>query len=123
MYLLDYGEHNPIYTILNNDGTTIEKYELDANTSLANNQSLASPTKKAEFLSGILYGNFRNGQSSFETEFHVDLNSTPLYERLKTIIASGRNITESLGVYYQDDKEGTPEVMKTEKRIITYTIQ
>ena len=41
-----------------------------------------------------------------------------MYDQLKNA-----KITEKLGVYYQDDNSDVPDVNKTEKRIITYTIE
>ncbi len=127
---------NPIYKIKvsyqNEDGTTssdeLEKTTLDLETkknTQYENVSLANNDQKREFLCGILYHDFsmsNNEQSEFEKKFNVSLDGcTSLYDQLTA--SSIESITEQLGVYYQDDSEGVPDVNKTEKRIITYTLK
>lgn len=112
---------DPIYTIKGNDGSEIKKYCLDLETkagTIYKNVVLANDTQKAEFLCGILYRDFQTNQSNFEKKFNIRLGSKSLYEQLK----DAREIKEYLGVYYQNDSESVPDIMKTEKRIITYKI-
>lgn len=66
---------------------------------------------------------FYIGETSFEATFkNYKLPSTSLYNQLKDKLQNGYIIKESLGVYYQEDNPNTPEIMKNEKRIITYKI-
>lgn len=126
------GLDNPIYTINLNvrlqDGTTkIDKYSLDLETnqdSIYSNVVLANNEQKSEFLCGILYGGFKNNdRNAFEKKFNITLPPTNLYNQLKNKLEKGFVIKEYLGVYYQDDSENIPDVNKTEKRIITYSIE
>lgn len=119
---------DPIYTITLNNTTQIPKYTLDLETNEDSgniNIVLANDEQKLEFLCGILYGS--TYASDFETEFNrtsnvkIDIPEQGLYKRLSNRLQSNV-ITEYLGVYYQDDNEDVPEVMKQEKRIITYRL-
>ena len=104
------------------DGKWIDKFCLDLETkqdTIYRNVVLADNAQKAEFLCGILYRDFEENQSAFEKKYAIRLGSKSLYEQLST----ADTITEYLGVYYQDDNPDVPEVMKTEKRIITYKIK
>lgn len=120
---------DPIYTItLNNNSTPIPKYTLDLETNEDSgniNIVLANDEQKLEFLCGILYGS--TYARDFKDEFNrtsnvkIDIPEQGLYKRLSNRLQSNV-ITEYLGVYYQDDNEDVPEVMKQEKRIITYRL-
>lgn len=114
--------NEPIYTITLSDGTTkIKKYSLDLETnqdSEYKNVILADDKQKSEFLCGILYHRFEKNKEKFNKKFNVELGDKSLYDQLKNA-----KITEKLGVYYQDDNSDVPDVNKTEKRIITYTIE
>lgn len=114
--------NEPIYTITLSDGTTkIKKYSLDLETnqdSEYKNVILADDKQKSEFLCGILYHRFEKNKEEFNKKFNVELGDKSLYDQLKNA-----KITEKLGVYYQDDNSDVPDVNKTEKRIITYTIE
>lgn len=114
--------NEPIYTITLSDGTTkIKKYSLDLETnqdSEYKNVILADDKQKSEFLCGILYHRFEKSEEEFNKKFNVELGDKSLYDQLKNA-----KITEKLGVYYQDDNSDVPDVNKTEKRIITYTIE
>ena len=119
---------DPIYTITLNNTTQIPKYTLDLETNEDSgniNIVLANDEQKLEFLCGIFYGS--TYASDFETEFNrtsnvkIDIPEQGLYKRLSNRLQSNV-ITEYLGVYYQDDNEDVPEVMKQEKRIITYRL-
>lgn len=135
----------PIYEIKTFDGSPRpKKYSLDLITydkgnvtNQINNVVLGNNDKKIEFLHAILYREFKSGdvyvkpgeagytaaKDYFETTYRIELPSdTPLYKRLKEKLDSGSTIEESLGVYYQSDSEEEPDVNKTKKRIITYTI-
>lgn len=111
------GLSDPIYTI-KLDGDIIKKYSLDLETNNGTkyeNVALANEDQKAEFLCGILYHN-RTNYEDFNKKFNVEIGSRSLSDMLK-----GKKITEELGVYYQNDSD-IPDVNKTQKRIITYTI-
>ena len=111
------GLSDPIYTI-KLDGDIIKKYSLDLETNNGTkyeNVALANEDQKAEFLCGILYHN-RTNYEDFNKKFNVEIGSRSLSDMLK-----GKKITERLGVYYQNDSD-IPDVNKTQKRIITYTI-
>lgn len=103
---------------------TIEKRTLDLETNKNTkyeNVVLANDDQKREFLCGILYGDFSisGNKINFQKKFNVLLyGCTSLYEQLK----NKTNITEYLGVYYQNDSPNEPNVNKTEKRVITYKI-
>lgn len=84
-----------------------------------------------EFIDGIVYGDFTTRKADYEEKFSIKLNSNivddttrkGLYDYLKT-----REITEQVGVYYQEDvtnidPDNVPEANKDEKRVITYQIQ
>lgn len=116
------GLKEPIYTIKLNDGTEVKKYSLDLETnqdSEYKNVILANDEQKAEFLCGILYHKFETYETEFNKKFNIEVGSESLYEQLQ----KAKEITEYLGVYYQDDNENVPDVNKTEKRIITYKVK
>ena len=69
-----------------------------------------------EFYIGVNKEKFSQTFQSYE------LPDTSLYNQLNEKLKNGNIITESLGVYYQEDNPKTPEIMKNEKRIITYKI-
>lgn len=117
----------PLYYLLFSNNSNVykkvAKYSLDLETNNKfkpeyRNAVLGNDDQKREFLMGVLYHKFLNGKSAedFQKKFYVELPSTSLFERIKN-----KKFKESLGLYYQDDNKDTPEVMKTEKRIITYT--
>ncbi len=114
------GLSDPIYRI-ELGGKKIEKYSLDLETNNGTkyeNVALANEDQKAEFLCGILYHKYRtNNYEDFNKKFNVEIGSRSLSDMLK-----GKKITEELGVYYQNDSD-IPDVNKTQKRIITYTIK
>lgn len=113
------GLSDPIYRI-ELGGKIIDKYSLDLETNNGTkyeNVALANEDQKAEFLCGILYHKYRtNNYEDFNKKFNVEIGSRSLSDMLK-----GKKITEKLGVYYQNDSD-IPDVNKTQKRIITYTI-
>ena len=111
------GLSDPIYKI-KLDGKIIDKYSLDLETNNGTeyeNVALANEDQKAEFLCGILYHNKTNYED-FNKKFNIEIGSRSLSDMLK-----GKTIIEKLGVYYQNDSD-IPDVNKTQKRIITYTI-
>lgn len=120
------GLDNPIYKITNKDGDTIEKYTLDLETNqnkTYNNVVLATNEQKAEFIKGILFGDFNNDKIKFQQTYHINLDSCEsIYEQLTGAVRQGKNITEYLGVYYENDDPNVPDVMKNEKRVITYKV-
>ena len=126
-------ENKPIYIIKDGNGDDINKFCLDLETKQRvtlpdgtertdfRNVVLADDEQKAEFLRVILYRDFNVGMDTdkFQKKYGIELGPEPLYEQLK----SATQITEYLGIYYQDDNTDKPEIMKTEKRIITYKIE
>ena len=118
------GLESPIYKIKNKEGDFINKYTLDLETNqnkTYNNVTLGNNEAKAEFLRGILYGDFGDSiKDEFQKKFNISLNGCePIYDQLE----GKTNIKEYLGVYYQNDDPNVPDVNKTEKRIITYKIE
>lgn len=120
------GLNTPIYTIKNKDGESVNKYTLDLETNFDksyNNVVLGTNERKAEFIRGILYGDFNNrSKQEFQNDYHIEIPYESIYDKLTNEIRQGKKITEHLGVYYQIDDENVPDVNKTEKRIITYKI-
>ncbi len=115
-----------LYSMKDENGKySIKKYCLDLETKQGTkykNVVLANDNQKAEFLSIILfrdYSRFNTNQSNFEKKYNVRLSSTSLYDQL----TSAKKITEYLGVYYQNDAPNVPDIMKTEKRIVTYKVE
>lgn len=108
---------------LNNDGTPMYFYE-NKNTKEQINyidlekQNVGNDTAKEEFIKYIVTGKeINNSQYKFENSY--DIKSNGLYNQIK-----GKQFTESLGVYYQEEIDGnqsnTPDANKTKKRVITY---
>lgn len=137
------GLDSPIYRIENRTGQTVNKYviELEQQPTLTYpNPAVGSTDAMHAFISGILYhdysgmkkirnagivmdsnGNYTNytgTQDDFENYFKIKVDSTPLYNQL-----DGKTIYEDIGIYYQGDSVSEPDVNKTEKRIITYTVK
>lgn len=111
------GLNSPIYKI----GDT-PKYSLDLeNENIDNkNLTLANDEAKVEFLQGILFGKYKEDKSKFSTKFNINLvQCEPIYNQLK----DKENITEYLGVYYQNDSPSVLEANKIKKRIITYKVK
>ena len=108
---------------LNNDGTPMYFYE-NKNTKEQINyidlekQNVVNDTAKEEFIKYIVTGKeINNSQYKFENSY--DIKNNGLYNQIK-----GKQFTESLGVYYQEEIDGnqsnTPDANKTKKRVITY---
>lgn len=79
---------------------------------------LGSDAQKEEFIHAILYGADQNTREKFRINLGIELNSEGIYDILR-----GKSFVEKLGVYYQEEIQGqsnTPDVNKTEKRVITY---
>lgn len=116
----------PLYEIQGPPGMDmIPKYCLDLETKQDTpyrNVVLANEAQKIEFLRAILYRDFQSNASDakpkFEKKYAIKLGPISLYEQL----SNATEIKEYLGIYYQNDTEDVPEIMKTEKRIITYKI-
>lgn len=117
------GLNQPIYKIKDSSGNLVNKYTIDLETptnASYPNVGLADNNQKAEFLRGILYGDFDSNKTAFESKYHISLSGCEtIYNQLK----NKTKITEYLGVYYQSDNENVPEINKKEKRIITYKIE
>ena len=108
---------------LNNDGTPMYFYE-NKNTKEQINyidlekQNVGNDTAKEELIKYIVTGKeINNSQYKFENSY--DIKNNGLYNQIK-----GKQFTESLGVYYQEEIDGnqsnTPDANKTKKRVITY---
>lgn len=84
-------------------------------------ESLANDTEKEEFIKAILYGNKCDGWNDKILPKYSNRGITFKNEGLYDIIKENR-FTEYLGIYYQEEITGTesPDVNKTEKRVITY---
>lgn len=118
------GLEEPIYKIKDNNGNFIEKFSLDLETKqhvsdgIYKNVVLANNEQKTEFLCGILNNEFKINRTQFEKIYGITLGNKTLFDQL----SRASEIREYLGVYYQNDNPDVPNVMKTEKRIITYKI-
>ena len=109
------GNYDPVYKI------DLEK------------ESLAGDEQKLEFLSAILYGKDADNFGDISSRLRnlgISLNSTGLYDKI-----NNEKLKEDIGIYYQeeagvvdDDSDietsgsDVPETNKTEKRVITYTM-
>lgn len=116
------GLSSPIYKIVNKNGNTIERKSLDLETNFNteyNNVVLATDELKAEFICGVLYHDFKTNKDDFAEKFNIILDNecVSIYDQLRD-----KTITEYLGVYYQKDDPNVPDIMKDEKRIITYRV-
>lgn len=106
-----------LYTTITTDNTKTYRYSLDIEND-KKNAIFANDEQKAEFLCGILYRDFsKSSLAEFKSKFHLELPTNSLYKQLN----SAKTITESLGVYYQNDAEDVG-VNKEQKRIITYKL-
>lgn len=118
------GLEKPIYKIKDNTGNFIEKRSLDLETKQNimdgkyKNVVLANNEQKTEFLCAILNHEFKTNRAEFEKKYGIVLGEKTLFQQL----SEATEIKEYLGVYYQNDNPDVPDVMKTEKRIITYKI-
>lgn len=118
------GLEEPIYKIKDNNGVMQKKFSLDLETKQHINDGeyknvvLANNEQKTEFLCAILNNEFKINKTQFEKKYGIELGSKTLFEQL----SNANEIKEYLGVYYQNDNSDVPDVMKTEKRIITYKI-
>ena len=138
----------PLFYIQKADGTWIPKYSLDLETNqdlalnpndenpniadigVYRNPTLSNDLQKKEFLRAVLYRDFIQNKAAFEKKFsYISFDGTEgscpsLYDQLNDLLhRSNTFIQEDLGVYYKTDEEDVPNVNKTEKRIITYTIK
>ena len=110
------GLNEPLYRFKNQNGDMEERYTLGEESFLGNEND------KAIFIRAILYRDFDTSQEDFLKKFggKIDFtNCSSLYEQLN----GKNNITEYLGVYYEDDNPNVPELNKNKKRIITYKVQ
>lgn len=115
-YTIVFEGIKPLYRLKNKEGEMVEQY------TLGNESFLGNEKDKAVFIRAILYGDFDTNKAEFLAKFggRIDLNGCEeLYTQLKNKI----NITEYLGVYYEDDNPNIPDVNKNEKRIITYKVE
>ena len=116
------GLMTPIYKIKGSNGTWVDKYTIDLERNVTQqypNVNLANNEQKIEFLKGILYHEYTNGEQAFENKYFVKIGGCEsIYNQL-----NGKKITEYIGVYYQNDNPNEPEINKEEKRIITYKVE
>lgn len=112
------------YWLFKKDGEEIKTLDLEK-------QSIASDAASRWFLNGIVYGKFDNddtveieSKSDFEKYFKILANDESLFQYLSGIETS--NIKEELGTYFIEDvgetKESVEDINKTEKRVITYSL-
>ena len=120
------GLDTPIYRIQNIKGNEVNKYTLDLEQNLKltyPNSDVGTNKQKADFIKGILYHDYGNGdENDFVNRFNdkkISLKDCEsIYDQLK-----GKKITEYIGIYYRDDNSNEPEVNKEQKRIITYKVE
>ena len=102
-----------LYQKKGKDGNSEKVYSIDLEKEV-----LGSDAQKEKFIHAILYGADQNTREEFRTNLGIELNSVGIYDTLKE-----KSFVEKLGVYYQEEIQGqsnTPDVNKTEKRVITY---
>lgn len=81
-------------------------------------ESLGDDSMKEEFIKYILFGTDSNDDTTRFSNIKFNNKSNALYDQLK-----GKKYREFLGVYYQEETNGTsstPNANKTRKRVITY---
>lgn len=113
-------EGDGLYKKRNNETGIYEPvYKIDLE-----NESLAGDEQKLDFLSVILYGNKADNFGDISSRLEnlgISLNSVGLYDKI-----NDRKLKEDIGIYYQEETGGVgedvPEANKTEKRVITYTM-
>ena len=113
-------EGDGLYRKRNNETGDYEPvYKIDLE-----NESLAGDKQKLDFLSVILYGNKADNFGDISSRLEnlgISLNSVGLYDKI-----NNRKLKEDIGIYYQEETGGVgedvPEANKTEKRVITYTM-
>lgn len=113
-------EGDGLYRKRNNETGDYEPvYKIDLE-----NESLAGDEQKLDFLSVILYGNKADNFGDISSRLEnlgISLNSVGLYDKI-----NDRKLKEDIGIYYQEETGGVgedvPEANKTEKRVITYTM-
>ena len=113
----------------------LENYENVNYIDLETGASLSNDTKEL-FISYILYGDNEETKTAFKNRLQITdnnvfkniddtlhqeniFNEEGLYNKIKD-----KEFKEEVGVYYQEETEGgndSPNVNKTEKRVITYT--
>jgi hypothetical protein len=81
------------------------------------NEVIGNDSQKEEFIKAILYGADSDTIKKFRENLGITLNSEGIYDTIKEM-----TFTEKLGIYYQEEIQGTETVdaNKTEKRVITY---
>lgn len=86
-----------------------------------NRESLANDSQKEEFIKAILYGNKCSDWDEINNKYlnnGIRLHEEGLYDIIK-----GKQYTEYLGIYYENELSGiteTSNVNEQEKRVITY---
>lgn len=121
------GLDAPLYRIKQKSGSDIDKYSIDLETmgDTVNNAVLShDDERKRQFIKKILYGDDigTDGDKYFR-ENNVEFFDNSLYNQLKNSMKNGKVIKEYVGVYYEEDNPNIPDIMKKEKRIITYSIE
>ena len=121
--VFDFGDD---YYLFKQDGEEVKTIDLSK-------QRISNDNASRQFLNGIIYGEYENSdKSKYINQFGITPNENSLYNQLSEIEGK-KKIKEELGTYYiedlktndQDDSEKSKitEVNKTEKRVITYTVE
>lgn len=114
-----------VYKKINTEtGTEDNVYSIDLQKEVLGNE-----TQKEQFIMAILYGSkydqYETVKNTFKKNLEISLNSAGIYDKI-----NGKKLKESIGIYYQEEageQDNTnptvPDANKTEKRVITYSVQ
>ena len=114
-----------VYKKINTEtGTEDNVYSIDLQKEVLGNE-----TQKEQFIMAILYGSkydqYETVKNTFKKNLKISLNSAGIYDKI-----NGKKLKESIGIYYQEEvgeQDNTnptvPDANKTEKRVITYSVQ
>ena len=114
-----------VYKKINSEtGTEDNVYSIDLQKEV-----LGNDTQKEQFIMAILYGSkydkYETVKNTFKKNLKISLNSAGIYDKI-----NGKKLKESIGIYYQEEageQDNTnptvPDANKTEKRVITYSVQ
>lgn len=130
--IFNFNDGESYYLFKNNNTENINTLDLSANNGMS---GIGSDSQSKQFLKGLIYHkypDFGDDKTTFETTFGVKLPTKSLYEKI-TEIEGTNKIKEELGTYYMEDLKSNPEdtseksdvedINKTEKRVITYTVE
>ena len=114
-----------VYKKINSEtGTEDNVYSIDLQKEV-----LGNDTQKEQFIMAILYGSkydqYETVKNTFKKNLKISLNSAGIYDKI-----NGKKLKESIGIYYQEEageqdntNPAVPDASKTEKRVITYSVQ